>query len=64
MLFWEAFRLEVEKMNGKNEMNAKIVEELAKGKRKKLEIRTKKVVVKKKCTKELLKDANDFCGEG
>jgi hypothetical protein len=36
MLFWEAFRLEVEKMSGKNEMNAKIVEELAKGKRKQL----------------------------
>jgi hypothetical protein len=62
MLFWEAFRLEVEKMNGNNEMNAKIVEELAKGKKIKLEIRTKKMVVKKNCTKELLKDANDFCG--
>ncbi len=63
MLFWEAFRLEVEKMSGKNEMNAKIVEELAKGKKKQLEIsRRKKLVVKKICTKELMKDANDFCG--
>lgn len=60
MLFWEAFRLEVEKMNGKNV--AKIVEELAKGKRKKIINQDKKMVVKKNCTKELLKDANDFCG--
>lgn len=63
MSFWEAFRLEVEKMSSKNEMNAKIVEELAKGKKKQLEIsRRKKVVVKKICTKELMKDANDFYG--
>jgi hypothetical protein len=63
MLFWEAFRLEVEKMSGKNEMNAKIVEELAKGKRKQLKIsRRKKVVVKKICAKELMKDENNFCG--
>jgi hypothetical protein len=37
-VIWEAFRLEVEKMSGKNEMNAKIVEELAKGKRKRNKI--------------------------
>jgi hypothetical protein len=42
MLFWEAFRFEVEKMTGKNEMNAKIIEELAKRKRRRLEISRRK----------------------